>query len=378
MPHDWAIDGPFDPKQNPHTGALPIFGTGWYRKSFTLPESAKGREFEVQFDGAMSNATVWLNGHELGAPAVRLHQLRFRPDAVSQFRSQPNVLAVRLDARRPLFALVSRAPASIATSGSSRPEPVHVAHWGTYVTTPDITDEKAAVSVKTEVANQSGQEAKITLETSVVDAAGRTVAKTTSDATVAAGGSQTVDSSLTVPRPERWDIDRPYLYTVVSQVREGKRVVDRYTTPLGIRTVVFDAQKGFLLNGRHVKIQGVCDHHDLGALGAAVNRRATERQLQILRGAGVNAIRTSHNPPSPELLELCDRMGFVVMDESFDMWRIPKVPERLCQVFRRMERARRARLRAPRPQPSERDHVEHRQRDSGAGEAARVERWPSA
>ena len=140
-------------------------------------------------------------------------------------------------------------------------------------------------------------------------------------------------SSLRVPRPQLWDIDHPYLYTVVSEVLDEGRVVDRYATPLGIRSILFDPKQGFLLNGRHVKIQGVCDHHDLGALGAAVNRRATERKLEILRRAGVNAIRTSHNPPSPELLDLCDRMGIVVMDESFDMWKRPKVPNGYAKYF---------------------------------------------
>ena len=332
LPHDWAIDGPFDPKLNPHTGALPIFGTGWYRKSFTLPAKAKGREFEIQFDGAMANATVWINGHELGHRPYGYIGFAFDLTPYLNFGAQPNVLAVRLlsedrSSRWYPGAGIYRNVWLVATGA------VHVAHWGTYVTAHDITDEKAGVSVKTEIANQSGQEARITLETSVVDTAGRTVAKTNNEATIAAGASQTVDASLTVPKPQRWDIDHPYLYTVVSQVKEGKRTVDRYTTPLGIRTVVFDPQKGFLLNGKHTKIQGVCDHHDLGALGAAVNRRATERQLEILRGAGVNAIRTSHNPPSLELLELCDRLGLVVMDESFDMWRIPKVPNGYAKYF---------------------------------------------
>jgi beta-galactosidase len=183
------------------------------------------------------------------------------------------------------------------------------------------------------VRNSGQAAAKLTLRTSVLDAAGKQVAIVSNPLAVPAAGDQTVASSLNVPRPQRWDIDHPYLYTLVSEILDGSRVVDRYTTPFGIRTVVFDRQKGFLLNGRHVKIQGVCDHSDLGALGSAVNRRATERQLQILKGAGVNAIRTSHNPPSPELLEFCDRLGLVVMDEAFDMWRIPKTPNDYSKYF---------------------------------------------
>jgi beta-galactosidase len=189
--------------------------------------------------------------------------------------------------------------------------------------------------VKTEIRNQGKAEAKITLETSIVNAAGAIVAQTSSPATIAADGTQTITANLTVTKPNRWDIDRPYLYTVVSQIKQpgaktpspmaASGVVDRYVTSIGLRSIAFDKQKGFLLNGRAVKLQGVCDHHDLGALGAAVSRRATERQLQILKAAGVNAMRTSHNPPSPELLEFCDRLGIVVMDESFDMWRRAKV-----------------------------------------------------
>jgi len=332
LPHDWAIDGPFDPKLNPHEGALRSFGTGWYRKSFTLPETARGKQFSIEFDGAMSNSTVWINGHELGRRPYGYISFAYDMTPYLNFGAQENVLAVRLtpeenSSRWYAGAGIYRNVWLTVTA------PVHVAHWGTFVTTPKITDEKAAVSVKTEIANQSPQQARVTLRTSLLDASGHSVAKTTNQAAIPAGTSQTITAAVTVLHPQRWDIDHPYLYTVVSEVLEGKRVLDRYTTPLGIRTVVFDPQKGFLLNGRHRKIQGVCDHHDLGALGAAVNRRATERQLQILRAAGVNAIRTSHNPPSPELLDLADRMGFVVMDESFDMWKIPKKVNGYAKFF---------------------------------------------
>jgi beta-galactosidase len=332
LPHDWAIDGPFDPNLNPHEGALRSFGTGWYRKQFTVPESGRERRFMIEFDGAMANSTVWLNGHELGHRPYGYISFAYDLSPYLNYGAQENVLAVRLTPEE-------NSSRWYAGAGIYRnvwltiTAPVHVAHWGTFVTTPEITSDHAKVAVKTTLRNESEQDAKVTLQTSIVDAAGKTVAKTANEGAVPAGGSLDVDAGVTVPHPERWDIDRPYLYTVVSEVMEGKRAVDRYTTPLGIRTVVFDPKKGFLLNGQHRKIQGVCDHHDLGALGAAVNRRATERQLEILRRAGVNAIRTSHNPPSPELLELCDRMGFVVMDESFDMWRIPKKVNGYAKYF---------------------------------------------
>ncbi len=324
LPHDWAIEGPFDQNLNPHTGALPIFGTGWYRKSFTVPENGKGRYFSIEFDGAMANSRVWINGHELGGRPYGYIGFSFDLTPYLKF-GEANVVAVRLTPE-------DRSSRWYPGAGIYRnvwidiTGPVHVARWGTYVTTPAVSDAQSSVAVKTEVRNQLESERKITLQTSVVDAAGKVVARASNDATIPAGGSLTIASALTVARPQRWDTLHPYLYTLVSEVMDGKTQLDRYTTPFGIRTIAFDKDQGFLLNGRYMKIQGVCDHHDLGALGAAVNRRATERQLEILKGAGVNAIRTSHNPPSPELLDLCDRMGLLVVDESFDMWKISKIP----------------------------------------------------
>jgi beta-galactosidase len=332
LPHDWAIEGPFDSKLNPHTGALPIFGTGWYRKSFTIPLSGKGRYFGIEFDGAMANSRVWLNGKELGGRPYGYIGFGFDLTPYLHFGAEANVLAVRLtpedhSSRWYPGAGIYRNVWMDITG------PVHVGRWGTYVITPEVADDKSSVAVKTEIRNQSDREAKIVLQTSILDPAGKMVSRNGNPADIPAGGAQTVAATLTVTRPQRWDTEHPYLYTVVSEVMDGKRVVDRYTTPFGIRTIAFDKDKGFLLNGRYLKIQGVCNHADLGALGAAVNWRATERQLEIMKGAGVNAIRTSHNPPSPELLELCDRMGLMVMDESFDMWRIPKVPNGYSKYF---------------------------------------------
>lgn len=211
--------------------------------------------------------------------------------------------------------------------------PVHVAHWGTYVTTPEVTDDHAIVSVKTEIHDRSDKEVKITLRSSLLDPEGHNVSSKDTLASIPASGSEVVPTSLSVPRPERWDLDHPNLYTLVSEVIVDGELADRYTTPFGIRAIAFDKDRGLLLNGQPVRLHGVCNHHDLGALGTAVNRRAIERQLQILKPAGVNAIRTSHNPPSPELLEFTDRMGFLVMDESFDMWRIAKNPNDYSKYF---------------------------------------------
>ncbi len=325
LPHDWAIEGPFDPNLNPHTGALPYFGTGWYRKSFTVPESGKGKYFSVEFDGAMSNSTVWINGHELGGRPYGYIGFSFDLTPYLNFGGANNVIAVRLMPE-------DRSSRWYPGAGIYRnvwidiTGPLHVARWGTYIATPQVSDAEGSVAVKTEVRNRLNVERKITLATWVMDASNKVVARTTNDATIPAGSSITITSALTVQHPQRWDLERPYQYTLVSQVMDGKTSVDRYQTPFGIRTIAFDKEKGFLLNGRHVRIQGVCNHGDLGALGTAVNLRGIERQLEIMKGAGVNAIRTSHNPPPPELLDLCDRMGLLVMDESFDMWKISKIP----------------------------------------------------
>ncbi len=332
LPHDWAIEGPFDAKFGTSTGGLPVAGTGWYRKTFTLPEPSRGREFTIMFDGAMANAHVWLNGQELGSRPYGYSSFFFDLTGKLHFGNEANVIAVRLTPE-------ARASRFYPGAGIYRnvwldvTDPVHVSEWGTYVTTPQVTAVLASVEVKTEVENRSARPARVTLRTSVMDANGRRVANHTGDADLPANGSQTVSSTLAVARPELWDIGRPYLYNLVTEVMAGDRVLDRYVTPFGIRSIEFNQDRGFELNGRQVKFQGVCLHSDLGALGMAVNRRAIERELEILKAAGVNAVRTSHNPPSPEFLEEADRLGFLVIDEAFDMWRIPKVPNGYAKYF---------------------------------------------
>ena len=331
LPHDWAIEGPFDSKYVPSTGGLPIFGVAWYRKHFTIPESGRGQFYSVDFDGAMSNSQVFLNGHEIGG----------RPYGYSSFEldltpfliyGKDNVIAVRL---APEIESSRWYPGAgiyrnvwLVTTG-----PVHVAHWGTYLTTPNVSDSSATVALRTEVRNRRTEQVQVTVETTILDASGSQVADQSESLNIAAARSQSARQTLNVANPQRWDIDHPYLYEAVTTIKEGDQILDRYITPFGIRTIEFDRDKGFVLNGRKVKLHGVCNHHDLGALGTAVNRRATERQLQIMKSMGVNAIRTSHNPPSPELLEYCDRLGLVVMDESFDMWRVAKVRNGYTKYF---------------------------------------------
>ncbi len=326
LPHDWSIEGKFS-RNNPATpggGALPD-GTGWYRKTFTLPVADKGKNIFIDFDGVYMNSTVWINGHKLGTRPYGYISFRYDLTPYLHYGDQENTLAVRVDN--------SQQPASRWYSGSGiyrnvwlvKTEPLHIDHWGIFITTPEITKREARVSVTTKVTGpEKGQ--KFRMENTVYDADGRKVAGALKSAVLADDGTATVTLYLKVLSPHLWSDEDPYLYKVTTRVVAEGKVTDDQTTALGIRSFRFDPDKGFFLNGQHVKIRGVCDHHDLGALGAAVNTRALERQLEILKGMGVNAIRTSHNPPAPELLDLCDRMGFLVMDEAFDCWKRAKRP----------------------------------------------------
>jgi beta-galactosidase len=325
LPHDWSIEGEFSEK-NPATpggGALPG-GVGWYRKAFTLPASAKGKSVFVEFDGVYRNSEVWINGHYLGKRPYGYISFEYELTPYVNYGGQKNVIAVRVDN--------SQQPNSRWYSGSgiyrnvwlTTVDKVHVDHWGTYVTTPQVSDSAATVQIMTKVRNDSPNAQGVVVRTVVYDASGKMAARTESRAEAAQGAVTEVTQALTLNRPVLWSLENPYLYKAVSEVATGGKVVDRYETPFGVRYFTFDRERGFILNGKPLKIRGVCDHHDLGSLGAAVNTRAIERQLEMLKAMGANAIRTSHNPPAPELLDLCDRMGLIVMDEAFDMWKKQK------------------------------------------------------
>jgi len=316
LPHDWSIEGEFSETAPAGTGggALPG-GTGWYRKSFTIPTTSKGKLIFIEFDGVYRNSEVWINGHYLGKRPYGYSTFEYELTPHLIYGAKPNVIEGKVEN--------SQQPNSRWYSGSgiyrnvwlTTLDPFHIEHWGTYVTTPEVTEQSATVVVKTRV----NSAAPVDLTTIIHDADGREVSRVTKK-----GLTAEVSQTLRVSAPILWSDERPYLYKVISELKQNGRVVDRYETPLGIRTFRFDVDKGFFLNGKPVKIRGVCNHHDLGSLGAAVNTRAIERQLELLKAMGVNAIRTSHNPPAPELLELTDKMGFIVMDEAFDVWKIQK------------------------------------------------------
>ena len=333
LPHDWAIEGDFS-QENPSGtggGALPG-GVGWYRKTFSVDKADAGKIFRIEFDGVYMNSEVFINGVSLG---VRPYgYISFSYDLTPYLKwDEPNVLAVRVDnAEQPNSRWYSGC-GIYRNVWLSKTGPIHVGGWGTYVTTSSVDEKQAVLNLATTLVNESDTNENVTVCSSLQDAEGREVAETRSSGKAEAGKEVVFTQQLTVKQPQLWDIDTPYLYTLVTKVMRNEECMDRYTTPVGIRTFSFDARKGFTLNGRQTKINGVCMHHDLGCLGAAVNTRAIERQLQILKEMGCNGIRCSHNPPAPELLDLCDRMGFIVMDEAFDMWRKKKTAHDYARYF---------------------------------------------
>ncbi len=329
VPHDWSIAGPFDP-QNTTGGAggfLPA-GIGWYRKQFTLPESDSAKSVFIDFDGVMANSDVWINGFHLGHRPYGYVSFEYELTGHLHFGSgRANVLAVRAD------NLLQPASRWYAGAGIYRHvrllvlDPVHVAHWSTFISTPGIDPGSALVHVQTSVANQSQTASPVGIQITLFDPSGTQVADTTLPSqTIQPAQTAEFTTELRVNKPSIWDISHPVLYTARIRTRAGRRTTDDELTPFGIREFHFDAATGFWLNGRNFKLKGVCLHGDAGALGVAVPLSAWQWRLAALRELGVNAIRTAHNPPAPEFLDLCDRMGFLVMDEMFDCWTVGKNP----------------------------------------------------
>jgi beta-galactosidase len=324
LPHDWGIEGPFKQEYPGETGKLPWWGVAWYRKHLELPTADQDRRIFLDVDGAMSYASVWVNGHLAGGWPYGYASWRVDITPFVQF-GVDNVIAIRLDNPRESSRWypgggIYRNVWLVKTA------PIHVAHWGTYVTTPDVSDKSATLNFKVDVDNSTGSAAKVTVENEIYllkedGTRGKLVVSLpASEVDIAPRASAAIETQTIVPSPVLWTLENPRRYVMETSLEQDGQTVDSCETPFGIRTTAFTVDGGFFLNGRHVKINGVCDHHDLGSLGTAINHRALQRQLEILRTMGVNAIRTSHNPPAPELLDLCDQMGFLVMDEAFDCW----------------------------------------------------------
>ncbi len=341
LPHDWAIKGPFTQSGGGGMGRLPTAGIGWYRKHLDISAGDAGKSIFLDVDGAMSYATVWLNGELVGGWPYGYAS--WRVDLTPYVKpGSGNELVIRLDnppdsSRWYPGAGIYRHVWLVKTA------PVHVGHWGTKITTPAASSSSATIDLKVTVDNDLKQDANVNVSTQIFPLdvndhqTGSAVAVIAPvNLRVLAGSSAVTDGVVTVTHPKLWGpppTQRPNRYIAVTTVSQDGKVVDTYETPFGIRALKFDPDQGVFVNGEHIELKGACNHHDLGALGAAFNYRAAQRQLEMLADMGCNALRTSHNPPAPEWLELADKMGFLVMDESFDVWDRQKTPLDFHLIF---------------------------------------------
>ncbi|MCB0610401.1 MAG: glycoside hydrolase family 2 protein, partial [Lewinella sp.] len=319
IPHDWAIAGPFDPNGDGNTGKLPWQGEGWYRLKLDIQPAYRGKRLYLIFDGVMAFPQVYVNGSLAGQWDYGYNSFYVEVTDLIRFDGD-NVLAVHADTRNhdsrwyPGAGIYRKVQLLVT-------DPVHVAVWGTQATTPIVKPNYADVRIMTSVMNQSGADVKaLKIEHIILSESGKKVAMGSVEGTLAAGKTADLEATLTLINPERWDIDHPVRYRIKTRIYSGDRITDEYETPFGVRTIRFTADHGFYLNDRRVQLKGVCLHHDHGPLGAAFYPRAMERQLEIMKSMGCNAVRTSHNAPAPELLELCDKMGILVLDELFDKY----------------------------------------------------------
>ena len=338
LPHDWSIEdlpnqqagttaGPFSKTSVGATSTgYAVGGTGWYRKRFTLQPADQAKVVLVQFDGVYQNADVWLNSHHLG-----YHPYGYTPfvyDLTPYLRpaGQPNVLVVRVrnQGQNTRWYTGSGIYRHVWLTVAA---PVHVTPWGIAITTPQVSDKAAQVQIRASVENKGTKAAPITVQVLLKTAEGQLVGNSKETSIVTANGQVAVSQTLLLPKPRRWSVETPYLYRATVTIWQGNRKVDSLTVPFGVRTIHFDAQTGFTLNGKRVLLKGGCVHHDNGPLGAAAINRAEERKVELLKANGFNAVRSSHNPPSPAFLDACDRLGLFVIDEGFDMWQRPKKPD---------------------------------------------------
>jgi beta-galactosidase len=332
LPHDWSIEGEFS-KDEPTSGRggyLPT-GIGWYRKSFRMSNADLGKNVWIEFDGIYQNSTVWVNGKKVGYRPFGY--ISFYYDITPYLKKGNNVIAVKVDN--------SNQPNTRWYSGSgiyrhvwlSIIDRVHIDHWGIFVTTPQVSDSISTVNVKTKISNESNTSKNYVLKTIVLNESGDQVMYHTQPFNLAINESKELVQEILVNNPRLWSIKSPNLYTIHSQILSGKKIIDDQITTFGIRKISYDTKNGFLLNGQRVKMNGVCLHHDGGPVGSAVPERVWERRFEILKAMGCNAIRTSHNPMASEFLDLCDKMGFVVMDEVFDEWTHGKVQNGYNKYF---------------------------------------------
>jgi len=338
LPHDWSIEDL--PNQNADTVTGPfsrssigqsatgftVGGTGWYRKKFTTTKADEKKLFTIHFDGVYMHSDVWLNGHLLGNHPYGYTPFYYDLTPFLNPAGQENVLAVKVQ---------NEGKNSRWYSGSgiyrhvwlTVTEPVHVAVWGVYITTPVVSKNSAVIQVKSTINNEQISAGNISLLTTILSPSGKTVAQTQKALMLEANASKTDSQNITLSNPILWSLEAPELYKVVTEIKSGNKTIDRVETSFGIRSIRFDASNGFTLNGKRVILKGGCIHHDNGPLGAAAIDRAEERKIELLKELGYNALRLSHNPPSQQLLNACDRLGMLVIDEAFDMWELAKNPQ---------------------------------------------------
>ena len=343
LPHDWAIKGPFYTEEKAIVGGgmgrLPVQGVAWYRRKLDIPVADKGKSIYLDIDGAMSYAIVWLNGKLVGGWPYGYSS--FRLDLTPYIQpGGDNQLAIRLD-NPPNSSRWYPGAGLYRNVWLIKLQPVHIAHWGTFIRSENVSSSSATVKLAVQVENLSAAAQQIKMVTDVYNLQDKTGKKAASfsgySSTLQAGEKWKGENTVVINNPLLWGpppLQRPRLYKAVTKLYAGGKLVDVYETRFGIRSLQFDPVRGVLVNGRAIRIQGVNQHHDLGALGAAFNTRAAERQLEVLQEMGCNAIRLSHNPPAPELLDLADRMGFLVIDETFDCWERGKTPLDFHLLFR--------------------------------------------
>ena len=331
LPHDWSIedlpgtDSPFSINAiSQVNGGFTTGGTGWYRKKFTIPADMKEKRFRIRFDGVYMNSEIWLNGQSVGNHPYGYSSYWFDITSKIIFDKE-NVIAIKVKNEGENSRWYSG-------SGIYRHvwlevlDPFHIATWGTFITTPVISKDEAEVRIETAIENEGNENKSLRLVTTVIDKNSRQVAQTESSVNTEAGSNYTSVQKIMIMNPELWSSETPVLYRAISELWSENTLIDSKETSFGIRSISFSVMEGFLLNGVPVKLKGGCVHHDNGPLGARAYDRAEERRIELLKASGFNAVRCSHNPPSPAFLDACDRLGMLVMDEAFDMWSDPKNP----------------------------------------------------
>ncbi len=321
LPHDWSVEHNFDPDAPAGApgGYLPA-GIGWYRKAFLVPEELEGRRFFIEFDGIYMNGEVWINGERLGKRPYGYIGVEYELTPHLKF-GERNVIAVRVDDSRQPSARWYGGTGIYRHVWLTHTDPIYVGHWGTYVRTPEVTEDAATVDIDTEIVNSLDRNQRITILQEILSADGEVVASTRKNLRLAANSEHTAAQSLQLPNPKLWSPDSPNLYTVRTTLSSGRTVRDVYESPLGVRTLRFDREEGMFINDEPIIMMGMCDHQDLGPLGTAHWDEALRRRMEMLKDMGANALRTAHYPHSPEFMRMADEMGFMVVNETFDEWR---------------------------------------------------------